>query len=138
MSISQDSESGSRNHWQYCIRFSLYFVLFFLPISLQRRKRSSPFYANPIDNPHCSTSQVRGPVFIRVTQQGGWTVYRSAKKSWLCGCLSPGMPLVYLRHTLPHHCAPSQPYRNSSRCRSRVDLKGCDYLYTRIPFYGFL
>lgn len=40
-------------------------------------------------------------------------------------------------HTLPHHRAPSQLHHTSC-CKSTVDLKGCNYLFTGIPFYGSL
>lgn len=48
MSISQDSESGSRNQWQYCMRFLLYFVFFVFFYQLVFRGGKDPLLSMPI------------------------------------------------------------------------------------------
>lgn len=86
----------------------------------------------PLIIPTSRTPRITRPVLIRVTKVGGCKVYKSAKNQAPGSVSEPGYSLN-LRHPLPHHHVPSQLHHPSC-WKSRADLKGCSYLFTRSTF----
>lgn len=134
MSISPGSESVSTGHWQYCMRVLLYWGWFGLVFYLVLRGGDDSFLyiLIPLIIPTSRTPRITRPVLIRVTKGGGCKVYKSAKNQAPGSVSEPGYSLN-LRHPLPHHHVPSQLHHPSC-WKSRADLKGCSYLFTRSTF----